>query len=717
MPFTPEQQAAIDAATKRLSAPASTVSPQDRLLPEVQGLGPNATDAQIQAVKSARERMIADQQSREGIIPQGKEFVRSLGEGVAQIPGAITAPFSAAANLLRGGVDYMRGAPVTVVPNPTPVQDLYNWEFPPNPNFPETRKWGNVAGPAIVEAIAPELMRPMMGGGPADLSLKQTVARPAMTTASTVLGGKAGESIGQTVGGDFGGQVGQGLGSIFGSVAVPPIAATAERALNPILTDEGTPGRVRAFDQAGVPITAGGVGSKQAGFVEDSIAGVPLVGGPVYAARRAQRGAMDMAAGKAGNEIRGGPYVGQGISEASIGGQAQDAAQTAISVTKHKGDAILNPIYDPIRDVPLDQQPELTQLGDLRRGVQPFQRAPVDRAIGTVNDTRLDPLNPPKVVDPAVEAMLQTRLQNIQSSLAALPPTSPIRPTLEANLRWTADQIQRNRGSTGQEVIEQRSDLARPIENAPPLVGQTLLNAKNIKTDTLRQGVIKHGTATGEEFDAANAKYGALKEQRDLLSPVASNPDQGAAYTKVFGSGGEDNLSLQRALDENTPSPQLGQMLADNLELKMRGRAAGDPTANPESVDPGAALKWWTGLPPQTRDLYAPPGSTARAKLDALTEVYAADLRRPTRTLPGKGGNTMGGPLALLSVMGGLGGVLGGNGVGGAAGSLLPLAGTYAIGKTLVNPTFTRAVANPGPFLPASELSRLLVGAVGAQRR
>ena len=64
--LTPEQQAAIERAKQAQAAAStapsvSTVDPQDRLLPEVRALGPNATDDQIRATLAARNASIADQ--------------------------------------------------------------------------------------------------------------------------------------------------------------------------------------------------------------------------------------------------------------------------------------------------------------------------------------------------------------------------------------------------------------------------------------------------------------------------------------------------------------------------------------------------------------------------------------------------------------------------------------------------------------------------------
>ena len=724
----------------------SKINPQDRLLPEVRALGPNANDADIQATLDKRNKAIADQQAAQGYVPQAKEFVRSVGEGVASIPEQLTAIPNAFANAARLGVttvsNAVQGKPLTEgfvsVPNPTPLTTPYNKVLPPDPNFPLTSQIGRVAGPAIVEAWAP-----MLGGTNASLRplnaqrrITQGVVRPAVQTGVTVGGQEAGGQTGRYVAentapagatpeeikarGDVGEQAGGGLGSVFGSVTVPPVIAQTERFLKPILTDEKTPERIRNWDAAGVPISAGGVGSKYAGVLEDAAAGIPFAGGPSYKARRSQREAMDAAALSAAQQIRGGPYQGPGIDEASIGGMVRDAAGNAIDVTKLKGDAVLNPIYDPFRDMAITQGSELTDLEALKNRVRPVRRLAVQAAINDTNETRLDTAGPlgPKVVDPQAEAMLQSRRTNIIQSMNVLPPNSPIRPTLEANLRFTEAQIQANRGSTGQEVIEQRSDLNRPIENALPLPASVLLDAKKIKTNTLRDAAILHGTATGPEFDAAQAEYSKLAEQRKLLNPVADQTNEGAAYSQVFGQGGNKNLNLQQALDQNTPDPALGKLLADNLELKLRGpRSAGSPLPDAETIDPKRALTWWSGLPNETKAMYAPPGSTSRAKLDALTNVYADELRRPTRTLPGAGGNTLGAPATLYqnpALLAGIGaaGFEGGGGPGATLAGASPIVAARVISSALTNPNFVRSVANPRPYLQPSDLARLMTAAV-----
>jgi hypothetical protein len=697
-----------------------------------QKTGVDTVLSDLEAQQAEREKNVHDPNAYKG---EGgyKELARATGEGLFSLPDLVPALSAGIVNLPRrlnntadaAAAPYLPGGEADIV-KPQPKRELetapqlfkeaYRSVLPADPRYPGTTKFGNILGGALPAIVAPPLLAQEWAALPA-----ATVDALATSTGAYA-GSAGGRAVGQAVGGNTGGDYGDLFGSLAGSLVTPGSVATVTRGLRPILTDAGTAGRIRAFDAAGIPVTAGGVGSKQAGFIEDSIAGVPIAGGPVFKARRAQREAMDKAAIDTATEIRGQPYQGQGISEASIGGDVRNAAENAIEITKLKGDAVINPVFDPIRDLPVNQTPELQRLEQIRLGEQVLYGRPiVQREIDRTNASRLDPENPPKIVDVNREAFLQSQLQQNQSALARAQTMLRSRPgdnwatTVAQKAQDAIDdlnkQIDANRGSLGQEVIEQRSNVANRLPDGEfSLPDRPMLDIKQAKTDTLREAAIREGVSP-EAFDTANTQWGQLKVQRDQLKPLAEG-NQGSAYTGLFGGSGERNLDLQRALDENTSPSELGKIFADNLELKLRGQqSAGSAVPNPETVDPARALKEWTSLDPETKALYAPPGSTARAKLDALEEVYRAELRRPTRSIPGKGGNTMGGPLALLTTAGGVvGGV-----PGAAAGGLMTVGSLWALAKAMTNPRFIRSVANPPPFASAEDLPRLLSGAVASQ--
>jgi hypothetical protein len=698
---------------------ASRINPQDRLLPEVRTLGPNATDAEIQGVLDKRQKDIADQQAKQGYIPQAKELLRSAGEGVVALPETIAAAPWNVANLLSVAAGKLTGRDIPAMPPPAPVRTAYNTALPPDPTFPMTRQVGNVLGPAVVEAVAP-----MAGGANSALqpltvsrAVQQGVVRPAVQTAATIAGEKTGSEFGKYYGGDTGEKVGAGLGSVFGSVAVPPAVSAAARTLHPILTDPGSPRRLEIYDRLGVPLSLGGVGSKAAATWEDALAGVPIVGNRIFETRRTQQEAMDRVNQNVSEQIRGGPSQGE-ISPGGIGSDVIAAAKDAIGVTKDKGDAFLNPIYDQIgRDIPLDQTQELTTLERLRKEEQPLYGRPiVEREIARTNATRSDPENPPKVVDPGLEAQLQGQLARNQATLAAAKPGSGPAIVAQANIDALNQQVKANRGATLDEVIAQRRDVADRLPeanyNLPDLTTQAI---KNAKTASINQAAVLSGVDPADVAEA-NAQWGRLRQQRLQLTPIAK-ADTGTAYQGVFGGQSSQQRGLQEALDTNTPDQTMAQILANNLELKTRGPESAGGVPSAESISPQRTVNFWTSLDPVMRDRYAPPGTRARADMDALTEAYQSEMRRPTRAKT-RGGNTLGAPLAFLASSGVAGIVakaIANGDFSTAAAASFPLVSSYVASRALTNPGAVRAIVRPPDYLPSNQLSRLLSGAVSAQ--
>ncbi len=678
----------------------STISAQDRLLPEVRALGSSATDAQIQTLLDTRNKDIADQQAKEGYIPQAKEALRAAGEGVAAIPDAVMAPGKLLGNLALN-LSGQPGAPVDS------IRQVYNAQLPPDPTFPGTRKWASAAGPAIVEAFAPEL-----APGVTTASLPSRVTRAATTTIGAVGGHDAGGAVGEAIGGDTGRKIGEGLGSVFGSVAMPPVVAVAERGLNRIFTDEGSPGRVQTFDKANVPLSMGGVGNKFAGTIEDSTAGIPFAGGPAYKARRAQYGALDQGLSDVANAVRpGGAPTGE-INVSTVGQGVRDTAETANANARIAQNAQLDPIYEQAgRDLPIDQTIQLDQMDTVRRGSQPQYRAPVANEIANVNASRFDPENAPKIVDPALEAQLQMALGQAQRKLMSARSSAQAQ-AAQAQIDSVNEAIQSNRGQTLDQAIESRSKLGRRVEGQQPLDQVQTLKVKDAQTEAIARAAELAGVPRSE-FDAANKEYGRIADQRDVFKTLADMKRKAAA-------GQLADTDTLNALNEHAPSP-LAKVMADALELKTRGRNAGSRIPDPEAMTAKRVVDYWNTLSEEAKTLQAGPrGSASRDRMEALVSTAAADMRRPTRTIP-TGGNTLGAPAtlfqnpAILSALGSIAGT-GYGGVGTLVGGLTPSVSAWALGQAFTNPNFVQRVVTPGAFVPERHLGRLLAGAVGAQR-
>src|SRR5580765_1364965 len=188
-----------------------------------------------------------------------KEGVRAVGEGVMSLPDIVphllTASFNAGRDIAAGvpnPTGGREGAQVWFPPaNKTPVHlpdvspatDLFNASLPPDPNHPEARKVGKIAGSLAPLIVAPELA---VGRVPALLPALGRTADVAFTTATTYGGGKGGRAIDEALGGS--GDTGEAFGSLIGSVATPTAAIASSR----LTTDANSLLRLRNAKLAGV---------------------------------------------------------------------------------------------------------------------------------------------------------------------------------------------------------------------------------------------------------------------------------------------------------------------------------------------------------------------------------------------------------------------------------------------------------------------------------
>ncbi len=406
---------------------------------------------------------------------------------------------------------------------------------------------------------------------------------------------------------------------------------------------------------------------------------------------------MDAEAQRIAAQMRGGPSDVRGINPSTIGDKVYDAANAAETNAKAAQDAALNPLYQTIgRDTPIDQTTQLDQMETIRRGSQPQYRAPVDAEIAGVNASRLDPLNPPKVVDPGLEAQLQMKMNQAQRKLqgASTPKDAQ---AAQDELDSLQAQQTANRGQTFQETIETRSKTGRRVEGQQPLDAEQTLKIKEAQTAAMKQAAQLVGVSP-EEFDAANARYGELAVQREIFDRIANAPGQGEAYNRLFGGTSRQNLKQLNALYEQAPD-QLRAAMADEFELRFRGKGGAGLPPRADTLGPAikTAPDWWSSIPHEAR-AYVSPGPQIDNQADNLSALMRADARRPSRTAPGSGGNTLGIGSIFASAFGGV-----------------PNALAFGTGKLFTNPRFVNRVVNPGPWVnDTNTLARIMAGAYGA---
>ena len=662
------------------------------------------------------------------LLGAGKSFVRGVGRGLANIPepsdvvtGITNIPkwlsndYNAKIHpAVAGPEGWNSPPPLPVELNKNPlhlgVSENYNKDVPVDPEHPFADVVGQVAGPAIVEGVAT--------GGASIPGQVAGAGRALVTTTGSLIGGESGGAIDRALGGS--GEIGSVIGGGLGGGLVPGLTKQAGwKGLSTLFTDADSPSRLAVARIAGVPPSLGLVGNKFAAGLEDATVAQPFAGGPAYEARRAQYEALDRAAQEVAARTRGGPSVGD-INQTTTGQGVRDAAATADKAAVAAQNAVMDPLYEQAgRYLPIDQTTQLDQMDTIRRGSQPQYRAPVQTEIDNVNASRFDPENAPKVVDPGLEAQLQMRLSQAQRRLQGAR-TSGDAQAAQSDIDSVSQELNRNRGQTLQEAVESRSFTGKKIDGQVPLTARQTIATKQAQTGAIKNAAELAGVPP-EDFDAANREYGLIAGQRrKLIQPLTEDKTagQGEAYNKLFSGTARKNVDRVNALDRFAPDETRG-LMADELEMRLRGAGAGR-APNPETIGPTikTAPDWWNqSIPEETRSIMRGPASPERVQLPALLETMRADARRPTRTIPGAGGNTLG----LGSIFGNLGtggaaalGTLAGGPIGGAVTAAAIPAAAWTTGKAFTNPNFVNRVVNPGPwFNDPNSLSRIMAAAYG----
>jgi hypothetical protein len=207
-----------------------------------------------------------------------------------------------------------------------------------------------------------------------------------------------------------------------------------------------------------------------------------------------------------------------------------------------------------------------------------------------------------------------------------------------------------------------------------------------------------------------------------LLSDRKGNaPKPKTLYTTMFGDSGLTDIAQMRTLIDHAPGP-LREMLARQYERMMRGPDAGSPHSNPETFDPAKAVQWYDSQnDPTIREGYGPNRQAEQSAAD-LNTLLRAEMARPKRSVPGKGGNTLGSPGVFTALLTALG-----SGVGAAFTGASALTGPLVAGalttplisrflaRRFTDPGFTDRVIHPptlGDIASQPNLARILSSAV-----
>ena len=500
-------------------------------------------------------------------------------------------------------------------------------------------------------------------------------------------------------------------------------------------TDKESPARLTYYDtmRGDMPDAAslGLVGNKRAGQVEDATAGIPGGGQRAYEARKTQHQQMDAASQQVAEIPRGGPSQGN-LTPSAMGQNVMNTAEVASKNAQAAQEAAFAPMKARIGpDTVLPSKTLPTELDRLSRGATVGADKPTYDYFGKLVEANArEPLasGAPKVMDPALEASLQSQLARAQANLAAAKPGSPLHTAASRNVSDLSDAINANRNPTYDNLIKLRTKSANPLDSAENFDFNAHMDVKQALTAAQKEVAASKGVSPAE-FDAANLEYGRLAGQRDFFDKLKDKTGQGDAYSAMMSGNARHNADQIAALAEHAPT-QTGKLMADELELKLRGQrnAGGPPVAEGIAPQTKTAPSWFSGLPDQTREIMsgASEADFGDSRLNALLQTMDADARRPSRTVPGAGGNTLGLasifkqatiPTAAMTYLTGP--------VGGAItapiAALGPTLKAQIASRFLTSPWATRRTiaARTTPWLSSdpSSLSRLLAGAIGGDEQ
>ena len=253
------------------------------------------------------------------------EAARSIGEGVATMGDWPAMAGTGIGNIINRAT----GRPEA--PLPMGINKAYNKALPPNPSFPETRDWFNMAGPILVTGPF----------GAAEATIPGLLARTAVTTG----GSMAGSELGGNVGEHYFGKTGRTYGSLIGGGVVggltqPVVQYGGYRAANAALADQGSEfvagssaNKYAAAQRLGIADqgSLGLFGNRLARLLEDAGAYIPGSANLVNNARRRLFTALDETAHRVAGMIdpTGTPPRGE-ISEGGLGMEANQVADAAV---------------------------------------------------------------------------------------------------------------------------------------------------------------------------------------------------------------------------------------------------------------------------------------------------------------------------------------------------------------------------------------------------
>jgi len=598
-------------------------------------------------------------------LPAGRPVSKSITE-----PGGYREPFT---NWFEG------------VAPPLPVGEDYSsaqetgevWGVPTLTNL------GKNTLKSVVKSAAQNTVRGGVGSLVKDIpgNIVKTAVRTGPEVGLDILGSEGGGAIAKIVGGDNWEMAGQLLGGATtgalqptgGKLATKMALADPNKTGPTIARIDEINKRLRAAGRPEIPVSIGLAGNPGAGLVEDYLSRAPITGQPSLATRRAQYEGIESGVQLAAEDVRGAPSGGQ-ISPRTIGVKADAMADTANQNIRSRIGAIQDQLEADVgSDTPL-------RTGAAEAEMQ-----------GIINNPDIDE----EIKDHARDVLDNIRRNYKLPETGVGPPEPP-----------TYGQVKGRRSRVGESLPKgQRLDAG------------VRKQAYKGMTEDMAEGAESQGVT---DFPERQAETSRLYGQQEAIEPHLRAKGETAAHNALFGGSRRKDIDQLMPYDEHAAA-ELGDILADAIELRYRGGSAGGPV-RPENFDI-KKLPEWAANDPEFKAFTTRNNIDAQTLLDNLAEVAQQDVgRRGRYSVPTAGASASSGTAANASPINNLASIFGALGAGGALASgqgmmtaaaapLISSAANYLLSKGASSDKIARSILQPKSRSLPSIMTDALKGA------
>jgi hypothetical protein len=613
--------------------------------------------------------------------------LHGTGRGLAGLGDLGLSGANAALELVTNPVRQLRGEEPRSTGFMHPLTKAYDEYLPASPEGSDyeavhgpAEMFGPIAATELISGglATPEALTAIRGASflPKAAEVASTaLVKPALRSATTgttgIIGGEAGGAAGKAIAGETGETLGTLLGGMVGPAGGVPATKHTASALT---TDAQSATKLQAVKDLNknlpadkqIPATIGLVGTPGMGIAEDLTARGIFSGGPAIRARRALYEGMEQAVIDASAKVRGRntgvsqPARGN-ITKESLGRETDFMATDALAKAKQK----ISDIEDQLE-------------ADIGKGT-PIDPAPFYAVMDNI-------INDP---DTAVELVSHAK-QMVRKFEAEMPRTEPatgIGPPYLENPSY--GRVRGHRSRVGSQIDK---------ETSLPIDLGIQKQARGGMSEALDQTAIAQGVP---DFAAKQKEVSELHKDVDKIEPATTAATEGAAGNILFNARDKKSLEQFAPYAKHVPET-LGPIMANALELNLRGGNAGILKPIPESFEPTLLERNWKSTDEDFRTEYSGKDPDVKKTLDDAAILAEAERVRPgKRATPGNKGSTIGASSAvtqlLPSLLGGAAGafVSPGTAIAGALASPALAVGNYLTGRALTSPRIAEALVNP----------------------